>query len=553
MKAIQLTSRQSLERVSVNQFQFPKKSPPLPRCYWVLEDSLLAGAYPGKEDPAEHQERIAGLYQAGMRTFISLMEPKEKNNSGVDFLPYTEILQRIAVQAGEAAHCKNFPIKDRSITTLENMRSILDAIDESLENQSPVYVHCFGGIGRTGTVIACWLLRHRHASVTDVLDLLKRLRLADKERSWRDAPENDEQIAFVYRWAQEAIPRICKPVANSQANRSDWFTELFGFSESTPEQVRSQLRVQADRLISDANEKSYVSGRLGTPTLSDLREQVDRLEVEAGGLKISEVVADVQTLHTDVSNAGAVFQVASQFNLLEMVSPSRTPEEGVGIYQYDRTQGPACAIACGAGTIFRNYFVDLGTQIGQSQSRQVDCLADFGQAIGNAKSQLWEMRNGYALPNAQGLAEVNRRIKALSDQDREVLQGHLRVGIQWGTQVTLRESKHCVTQVYCSALPIAYCSHATELWEPFARLVLEGAYEATFLAAMINALRTGNRSLYLTNLGGGAFGNPSSWIYDAIGNSLKRFQNRKLDVKMVSYGSSNPQTKRFIASVSKQL
>ena len=72
------------------------------------------------------------------------------------------------------------------------------------------------------------------------------------------------------------------------------------------------------------------------------------------------VTGDVQQMHQSPENAGALFQVASQFNLLEMVSPTVTPEDGVTRYQHDRTQGPACAIAAGAATIYRNYFAPVG-------------------------------------------------------------------------------------------------------------------------------------------------------------------------------------------------
>ena len=65
-------------------------------------------------------------------------------------------------------------------------------------------------------------------------------------------------------------------------------------------------------------------------------------------------------MHRAPENAGTLFQVASQFNLLEMVSPTVTPEDGVTRYQHDRTQGPACAISAGAATIYRNYFAPVG-------------------------------------------------------------------------------------------------------------------------------------------------------------------------------------------------
>lgn len=533
----------------MNPFPIPKRRPPLRRCYWVLDGILLAGAYPGKEDPREHKERIAGLYNAGMRTFISLMEPHEKNNSGIDFLPYQEELARIAKGMDETVVCKNFPIKDRSITSVDTMRKILDAIDECLSKKEPVYVHCFGGIGRTGTVICCWLLRHRHATLDTVFEVLKELRTADIDRSGRDAPENEKQKNFVLNWLNHDQPPLQPRLKPPPATRSDWFTELVGFTETTGEEIRRHIRVDGEKLISDANGESFLCGKLEIPSLDELRSKLAELPNPKGALKVSETVADVQALHREETNAGSVFQVASQFNLLEMVSPDRTPDEGVGIYQYDRTQGPACAIACGAGTIYRNYFVDLGTQIGQTKDRQIDCLAQVGEELGNQSESLWRMRNGYALPSSQGLKRVSEKLGAMSIQEIESLRGKLRIGVHWDTQVTLDGCKHAVTQAYCSALPVAYCSHSAKSWEPFARLVLEGAYEATFIVAILNAKRTSNRRLYLTSLGGGAFGNETQWIYDAMRRSIERFAHWDLDVRLVSYGNSNPQTKRFIQSL----
>ena len=54
--------------------------------------------------------------------------------------------------------------------------------------------------------------------------------------------------------------------------------------------------------------------------------------------------------------------------------------------QYDRSQGPACAIACGAATIYRNYFAPLDGRPGQIEMRQFDGLRDVGTALGQARS-----------------------------------------------------------------------------------------------------------------------------------------------------------------------
>lgn len=325
-----------------------------------------------------------------------------------------------------------------------------------------------------------------------------------------------------------------------------WFEVLTGFTEESQQQVRTNITVAGNVLKSLVNEKALVCGELETPSLAELRESVRSSEYKVGQISVREVVANVQHLHTDESNAGSLFQVASQFNLLEMVSPSVTPEHGVGIYENDRTQGPACAIAAGAGTIYRNYFAIVNGQTGQSASNQIDCLADIGSALGNSESRLWEMRNGYALATQSGLVEIGQRLRAASEDELDKLRQLLRIGIQWNTQVTLNDSKHLVTQVYCSALPVAYSEHSSNFWAEFARLVLEASYEATICTSILNSIRNGNNRVFLTLLGGGAFGNQKDWIIGGLQRALNLYRNADLDVAIVSYGSSNPYIRDFV-------
>lgn len=318
-----------------------------------------------------------------------------------------------------------------------------------------------------------------------------------------------------------------------------WFETLTGFSEENPQQVRANFTVDGDALRSHVNGKVLVCGELETPSLAELRERVRSSGYKPGRLSVREVVADVQHLHTNESNAGSLFQVASQFNLLEMVSPNMNPEHGVGIYENDHTQGPACAIAAGGGTIYRNYFAVVNGHTGQSAGNQIDCLADLGAALGNSGNRLWEMRNGYALASHSGLVEISNRLHVSSQSELDELRQLLRIGIQWNTQVTLNNSQHTVTQAYCSALPVAYSNQPSNLWENFARLVLEAAYEATICAAILNSQNTGNNRLFLTLLGGGAFGNEVGWIIGGIKRALKLYSHVELDIIIVSYGASN--------------
>ena len=67
-------------------------------------------------------------------------------------------------------------------------------------------------------------------------------------------------------------------------------------------------------------------------------------------------------------------------------------------------------------------------------------------------------------------------------------------------------------------------------------MVLQAAYEATLWAAVLNAERGVSNVVFLTRLGGGAFGNDDDWIHHAIRNALTMVQGIGLDVRLVSYG-----------------
>jgi len=310
-----------------------------------------------------------------------------------------------------------------------------------------------------------------------------------------------------------------------------------GFEEFDPDQVRGNISLEGEFLISKENGNKFQFGKLEIPTLESLRSRSILLSSFESVIKFEQVVANVQELHK--TQANATFQAASQFNLLEMVNPDVSPEWGVDGYENDHTQGPACAIACGAGTIYRNYFVKIGDQIGQSRELQIDCLDKIGNYFCNEENGLWEMKNGYAFPSRNGLRKITKVINGLTPHEYETLKSRLRVGIQKNAEVTISENRHTLTQVYCSALPIRYTDIDRSEWEAFARLILEGLYEATFYAALENYKSTGNGELYLTLVGGGAFGNPIAWILDAISKSILKFRSAPLKVKIVSYGGRN--------------
>jgi hypothetical protein len=182
----------------------------------------------------------------------------------------------------------------------------------------------------------------------------------------------------------------------------DWFERLTGFRETNYDDTRAKLKVDGGRLQSLINGKSYGIGQLELVSLQTLRERVKATGGLLGRLKARVVTGDVRQMHQSSENVGALFQVASQFNLLEMTSYDVTPEHGVTRYQHDRTQGPACAIAAGAATLYRNYFAPVGGSDGQTAERQFNGVSRSRRGSGRRPESA-----------GRGIMEHAKRLRAM--------------------------------------------------------------------------------------------------------------------------------------------
>jgi hypothetical protein len=176
---------------------------PFPRSYWVVPGKFLAGYYPGDLDTLKMEEKLKRLLRAGIRYVINLMEENERNRFGNPFPSYENAIARYAKRAGVNITCVRRPIKDLTAPTPEFMRKILDEIDDAISQGKPVYVHCWGGKGRTGTIVGCYLARHGHAEGQDVLGLIEKLRHNDPE-AYHPSPETRQQRDMVTAW-QEGV------------------------------------------------------------------------------------------------------------------------------------------------------------------------------------------------------------------------------------------------------------------------------------------------------------------------------------------------------------
>lgn len=172
---------------------------PFPRSYWARPGKLLAGFYPGDKDPATADQKLRALIRCGVTTIINLMEETEGDHSGVPFTAYAPRFMELAKESGLHAACLRFPIRDVSVPTVPEMLKTLDAIDQALARNEVVYVHCWGGRGRTGTVVGCHLLRHRLVREGEVITVLSTL-TAHEWRIFGAIPESECQREFVGRW-----------------------------------------------------------------------------------------------------------------------------------------------------------------------------------------------------------------------------------------------------------------------------------------------------------------------------------------------------------------
>ncbi len=165
---------------------------PIPDSYWVVPGRLLAGEYPGSKEEAAARTKVRRLLDAGVTLFLDLTDEYDH------LKPYRELLGEVASLAGRTVEHRAMPIRDYDVPTAREMGRILDAIDAALEAGEVVYVHCWGGIGRTGTVVGCYMVRHGWIP-EEAIKEIARLRKGTPD-GHRPAPQSRAQREMVLRW-----------------------------------------------------------------------------------------------------------------------------------------------------------------------------------------------------------------------------------------------------------------------------------------------------------------------------------------------------------------
>ena len=172
---------------------------PFERSYWVLPGSLLAGEIPSSRDEEERKQKVSNLVKMGFDAIVNLMESEERTFSGDLFTDYVVDLQYYAALTDKVVEVHRHSIQDFSVTTPQKMKEIIDLIHDLIQQGKKVYVHCWGGIGRTGTVVGCYLIEHNMATPENVIQTIEYLKRTTSIKD-RRSPETDEQMDFVTDW-----------------------------------------------------------------------------------------------------------------------------------------------------------------------------------------------------------------------------------------------------------------------------------------------------------------------------------------------------------------
>jgi hypothetical protein len=168
---------------------------PIENCYPVAE-RFFAGEYPRTPEDSDAPPKLVALLDAGVTLFVDLTEPDERTWKG-PLRPYADLLPALA--GGRARHLR-VPIRDVSVPARpELVVEALRAIDAERSRGGTVYLHCLGGVGRTGTIVGCWLAGRGHPGEA-ALERLRELWQANPKSASRRSPETREQEAYIVAW-----------------------------------------------------------------------------------------------------------------------------------------------------------------------------------------------------------------------------------------------------------------------------------------------------------------------------------------------------------------
>lgn len=195
-----LADQDTVERFISKFSRLMMSSVPFENAYTVLPGKLYAGQYPRNLDDSSSRAKLGGLLDAGVTVCIDLTELGENG-----LKPYAALLEEIAHERGASYQHRRFAIRDMGVCSPTTLGEIHAAIDSALQAGETVYVHCWGGHGRTGLVVGTWLVSHGLTRAGQAVETLATLR-RDMPNAHRASPETDPQVTMLVEWEAPEHP-----------------------------------------------------------------------------------------------------------------------------------------------------------------------------------------------------------------------------------------------------------------------------------------------------------------------------------------------------------
>ena len=318
---------------------------------------------------------------------------------------------------------------------------------------------------------------------------------------------------------------------------STWFFNTFGFNED------ENYHINRTKLKNHLNIVDIKDGKLEFYNLSRIKHDIIELDIEYvtnssfnAPITFEHIIGDIIDLQKNLENNDASFQIASQFNCLEMIDQYVSPIDGITNYYKDKTQGPLAVICTPYALAWRNYVFKDYTH--ESQIDMTHDLLSYFQTINLSIS--WHVINGYLIIDEDNLNKINEilKIEVLYNNAKE----YVVVCMQRNVNVILNGVYYnTISHIFCSGIPLSYYPNNMinkNDWNLLSMLILETQYELTMLCSIYNnILKNNNQPLFLTKIGVGAFGMNKNILIKAIEkayNNIKKLKH-SLYIKLVHY------------------